>query len=89
MDNNKDRRTYQAGDKFKKKFTWAEIGRYRTGVWVYWKDGRKWHEGRVTATVQMDATGAQYITVVNTDVSTRNVKTGETTRCYPGGIKRR
>jgi hypothetical protein len=89
MGDGKDRRSYQAGNKFHRTFTWAEIGKFKKGKWVWWKDGGKWYEGRVANTVQMDATGAQYITVVNTDVSTRNVATGETTRVYPGGIKRR
>jgi hypothetical protein len=89
MGDGKDRRSYQAGNKFRRSFTWVEIGRFKRGVLVLWKDGGKWYKGRVANTVRVDDTGAQYITVENVDVSTHNVETGETTRAYPDGIKRR
>jgi hypothetical protein len=88
MGDDKDRRSYQAGNKFTRNFTWADIGRYKPGKRVLWKDGKEWHPGTVTASVRLDATGAQYVTVVNTGRATRNVGAGETTRVYPGGIKK-
>jgi hypothetical protein len=80
--------SYQAGAAFRRNFNNAERSAFKTGATVLWKDNRKWHEGRVVCGCVRDSTGAEYVTVMNTDKPTRNVDSGETTRAYPGSVKK-
>ena len=76
------------GYSFRRNFNNAERSAFRTGADILWLDSKKWRKGRVVRAYTRDATGAEYITIINTDKPTKNVDSGETTRAYPGSIKK-
>ena len=76
------------GAAFQRHFNNAERNAFRTGANVLWLDAKKWRRGRVVRGCVRDVTGAEYITIMNTDKPTRNVDSGETTRAYPGSVKK-
>lgn len=88
MGDGKDRRSYQGGKKFVTEFSEADRRYYRAGRKVWWQDGGKWHTGLIVRCATQDPTGAWFITVMNTDKPTKNVDSGETTKVYPGRVKR-
>jgi hypothetical protein len=76
------------GAAFRRNFNNAERSAFKTGATVLWKDDRKWHKGCVVRAYTRDSTSAEYVTVMNTDKPTRNVDSGDTTRAYPGSVKK-
>ncbi len=76
------------GAAFRRNFNNAERAAYKVGANILWWDSRKWRKGRVVRAYQRDSTNAEYVTIMNTDRPTKNVDSGETTRVYPGGIKK-
>ena len=88
MGDGPDRRSYQAGNKFRRTFTPAERRAFRNNRSVLWLDNRKWRTGVIVGGIGTDAAGAEYVVVLNTGHATRNVDDGETTRAYPGSVKK-
>lgn len=77
----------KAGAAARKGFTASERRAFLHGRAVLWKDGGRWHPG-VVVSLNKDVTGRDYATIRNTGPATKNVAAGETTRAYPGGIKK-
>lgn len=76
------------GGSFRRAFTDAERRAFRNNRAVLWHENRKWRRGVIIGGIHTDATGAQYVVVLNTDHATRNVDDGEQTRAYPGSVKK-